>query len=125
MDVNFGQDHVMQTAWDSEYCCAVLGNASGAHLLIDLDRAGYPLDEGQLLKARLANYFFCGVIGFVRGEVGVTAEAGCGDVMLRAIPDFVGWLKGKFADQAVHDIGRAKDIRELVRLFNLPDTREN
>jgi hypothetical protein len=119
MDINL--DPVQQLAWDSKFCVAVLGNDHGDYLLCDLDREGFPLDQGQLLRARTQNFYFAGVMGTIHGDLAIRAEFGCLPIMLKAIPDFGVWLKGKLAD---HDSGRAKDVAELNRLYQLPDERQ-
>jgi len=112
-----GLDPISQLAWDSEHCCAVLCHSTGKHILVDLSREGVPLDEDQISDARESGYYFAGVLGLADEEVQVRAEADCLPAMLRAVPDFVKWLKSKFTP-------KNPDVAELERLFSLPDERK-
>jgi hypothetical protein len=111
---------VERLAGDSDYgfSVAVLGNpTSGAHMLIPLDRTGsYPMTEAEVLKARLGNFEFCGVFGYLDGTVCYQEESGKAAwwVMTRAIPAYHVHLAEKLKP-------RGDDYLEF--LWTLPDTR--
>lgn len=114
-------DEVQRFAYDAEHGYACLGNAaSGEFLLIPLDRGDTgPITQGELLKARLGNFFFCGVFGIVGGFQLYQAEGGfdAWRVMSRAEAAYRVLLAERLTP-----IG--DDVSWLERLHALPDTRK-
>lgn len=98
---------------------AVLGNvATGEHVLIELDRDGEPFSEADVLKARLKNFEFAGLMGFKDGAAGAKIEPrqDALRIMCNALPAFVAYLAAKLAP-------KGDGSEWLERLYALPDTR--
>ena len=114
-------DEQQQIAWNCEISVAVLGNAeTGEHMLIELGREGYPLSEAEVLKARLKNFVYAGVMGYAEGVANAKAEPGpdCWRIMCAATPAFLTYLSGKLKPLC-------DSVDWLEKLHQLPDTREN
>jgi hypothetical protein len=111
--------------WNSQISVAVLGRVKGdtvEFLLVPLGGEGYPLSEGQVLKARLDDFIYAGVLGYADGVAGCKCEP-CPDslrIMCAAIPSFITYLSGKIAPPVQGD-----SAEWCEKLFQLPDTREN
>ena len=113
MNFDFGQDHVSQLAWDAEHCVAVLGNDTGARILVDLDREGCPLDDSQVIRAQAQGFYFFGILGFVHGHLAVRIEPGVRmGLVMSALPEFLAWLKTKVAPST--EDAWAADMRRLM-----------
>jgi hypothetical protein len=96
----------------------VLGDpVTGEHMLVDLTREGYPLSEGEQLKARLKNFCYCGIMGYLNGECSAACESNPGAVLVMRHASF------SFA-QFIADKLKPKDDGDwLDELYRLPDTR--
>jgi hypothetical protein len=93
-----------------------LGEITSAKtMLIPLDRPGL-MTEGEILKARLGNFRFCGVFAVRDGVVQAVPDDDIDArlLMLNACNDYAAWV--------------AENMRPadgwLERLWSLPDTRE-
>jgi hypothetical protein len=107
-------DAQQQLAWDAEFSAAVLGNAAGEVLIVDLDGA-LPSDIGPY-KQR--GFTWCGVIGFQHGRCTANLEP---TVEARAC---VAPASFQFAQLIAAKFKQSSEGAEwLKRLYSLPDTR--
>jgi len=101
-------------AFESDFCCAVLGNLERGYMLVPLHNHGVPvLTEAETERARENSYSYCGVLGYVRGQCVARTEPDLDSISVCAAAS---------RDFARLVLERTKDDW-LERLWELPDTR--
>jgi len=110
-------DEHERIAFRSPLSCAVLGNAAGDFLLVPLDREGYPLTEGEQMKARLSDMEYCGIFGYAHGFAECQLQPGrlAWHAMNAARPAFLDFLRDRLA---------TPEVDFLEALYRLEDPRQ-
>jgi hypothetical protein len=109
-------DAQQQVVWNAEISAAVLGNAAGHSVVIDLDRS-LPSDL-DLFKQH--GFTWCGVMAYSNGQCSASCELTVEAMSCLASAAF------QFAQLVAARLKRGNENTAwLERLYQLPDTRDN
>ena len=112
-------DATEQLAFESEICCAVLGNGRD-FVLVHLSQPG-GMDQAVIDEAIKNGFFYCGILGLKDGQAEVQCEPDLGSIRTMM---YAGLAFSRLVADRLHESQSKGDAAEwLDRLFQIPDNR--
>jgi hypothetical protein len=111
-------------AFDSEFCCAVLGHIDRGFVLVDLGRDSLNVDE--LLQAH-KGFHYAGILGYRRGECVARCEPDADSISICAVAatEFAQRVAQRRVGDRIELKPKDDSATWLETLYRLRDPRHN